>query len=67
MTAPRTTVGTSGSGSGLTRLRMGDEIFSHGKDDRGDAYAGFIIIRRGEVEQLPKPPGPMRLVAGRTG
>ena len=51
---------------GLTRLRMGDEIFGRRDDAPVDeAQAGFIVIRRGGMDQMPRPAGPVR-PAGRS-
>ena len=70
MTTQRTsfiTFGGDAPGSRLTRLRMGDELFSSGIAAGNGACAGFIIIRRGEVEQMPRPSGLLRRAARTAG
>jgi len=61
------TSGYDNPGSGLTRLRMGDEIFSARNDAGNGAGAGGIIVRRDELDPLPRPPGPMGLTAKMAG
>jgi len=41
-------------GSGLTRLKLGDEVFSRPDISRDGAYAEFIVIREAEVALKPK-------------
>jgi NADPH:quinone reductase-like Zn-dependent oxidoreductase len=41
-------------GSGLTRLKLGDEVFSRPDISRDGAYAEFIAIRESEVALKPK-------------
>jgi NADPH:quinone reductase-like Zn-dependent oxidoreductase len=43
-----------GLGSGLTRLKLGDEVFSRPDISRDGAYAEFIVIRESEVALKPK-------------
>jgi NADPH:quinone reductase-like Zn-dependent oxidoreductase len=43
-----------GLGSGLTRLKLGDEVFSRPDISRDGAYAEFIAIRESEVALKPK-------------
>jgi NADPH:quinone reductase-like Zn-dependent oxidoreductase len=41
-------------GSGLTRLKVGDEVFSRPDIDRDGAYAEYITIQESEVALKPK-------------
>jgi NADPH:quinone reductase-like Zn-dependent oxidoreductase len=41
-------------GSGLTRLKLGDEVFSRPDPSRDGAYAEFIVIKESEVALKPK-------------
>jgi NADPH:quinone reductase-like Zn-dependent oxidoreductase len=41
-------------GSGLTRLKLGDEVFSRPDISRDGAYAEFIVIKESEVALKPK-------------
>ena len=41
-------------GSGLTRLKVGDEVFSRPDISRDGAYAEFIVIKESEVALKPK-------------
>ena len=41
-------------GSGVTRLRVGDEVFSRPDIERDGAYAEFIVMRETEVALKPK-------------
>jgi NADPH:quinone reductase-like Zn-dependent oxidoreductase len=41
-------------GAGLTRLKLGDEVFSHADVARDGAYAEFIVVRESEVVLKPK-------------
>ena len=43
-----------GLGSGLTRLKVGDEVFSRPDISRDGAYAEFIVIKESEVALKPK-------------
>ncbi len=43
-----------GLGSGLTRLKIGDEVFSRPDISRDGAYAEFIVIKESEVALKPK-------------
>jgi len=43
-----------GLGSGLTRLKLGDQVFSRPDIDRDGAYAEYIVIRESEVALKPK-------------
>ena len=43
-----------GLGSGLTRLKMGDEVFSRPDISRDGAYAEYIVIKESEVALKPK-------------
>lgn len=43
-----------GLGSGLARLKIGDEVFSRPDIARDGAYAEFIVIRESEVALKPK-------------
>jgi hypothetical protein len=69
MTIPQTTFfpTTEGAVSGLTRLRMADEIYSSRHSAGHETGPGFIIIQRSDFTTLPRPRGPRRLAAGRTG
>ncbi|MDI1251181.1 MAG: hypothetical protein PSV13_20125 [Lacunisphaera sp.] len=70
MTTARSTIIPSGgnaAGSGLTRLKMGDAIYTSHLSPDSEAGQRFIIIQRGEYTPLPRPRGPRRLGAGRTG
>lgn len=70
MTIQQTTffpTGGDGPCSDLTRLRLADEIYTSRHTADHEAGPGFIIIQRGEFTALPRPRGPRRLAAGRTG
>jgi NADPH:quinone reductase-like Zn-dependent oxidoreductase len=41
-------------GAGLTRLKLGDEVFSHSDVARDGAYAEFIVVRESEAVLKPK-------------
>jgi len=41
-------------GSGITRLKVGDEVFSRPDIARDGAYAEFIVVRESEVALKPK-------------
>ncbi len=41
-------------GSGLTRLKIGDEVFSRPDISRDGAYAEFIVVKEAEVALKPK-------------
>jgi NADPH:quinone reductase-like Zn-dependent oxidoreductase len=41
-------------GTGLTRLKVGDEVFSRPDIDRDGAYAEFIVVRESELALKPK-------------
>jgi len=43
-----------GLGSGLTRLKIGDEVFSRPDISRDGAYAEFIVVKESEVALKPK-------------
>src|SRR5476651_2601465 len=43
-----------GLGSGLTRLKIGDEVFSRPDINRDGAYAEYIVIKESEVALKPK-------------
>jgi len=43
-----------GLGSGLTRLKIGDEVYSRPDIARDGAYAEFIVVRESEVALKPK-------------
>jgi NADPH:quinone reductase-like Zn-dependent oxidoreductase len=43
-----------GLGSGLTRLKLGDEVFSRPDLSRDGAYAEFIVVRESEAALKPK-------------
>ncbi len=46
--------GVEALGSGLTRLKVGDEVFSRPDISRDGAYAEFIVIKESEVALKPK-------------
>jgi NADPH:quinone reductase-like Zn-dependent oxidoreductase len=50
-------------GSGVTRRKVGDEVFSRPGTARDGAYAEFIVIRESEAALRPKPIGPIRVAA----
>jgi NADPH:quinone reductase-like Zn-dependent oxidoreductase len=46
--------GVEALGSGVTRLKVGDEVFSRPDISRDGAYAEFIVIKESEVALKPK-------------
>jgi len=43
-------------GTGITRLKVGDEVFSRPDIARDGAYAEFIVIKESELALKPNPP-----------
>ncbi len=55
------------SGAGLTRLKMGDDIFSHPDFSRAKAYAGFVVINEATAALRSKSAPPIHATAGGSG